>query len=593
MKNKMRLAFISLLSLATVGCGNTPADTTTATDQRTEDVTVDSEESVTPSESSEVVDPLLPVSVAIYNKKKTMESSDEAFKLKVAVDPETASQEVVYSSSDTAVATCIDGVVTPVGAGVTTIKVESKDHPEVYDSFELTITRTVETNNVTHEVIAIDKPTDSLNVIDFDATNVAYWERYFSDSVETKKGVSDLVETETTKLTKGGGDFDGSTSLASGAAIRANDTLSKSFAHPDYGQSVKSSVTISKKNNAFSIYTGVWGNDQMNFTIEHDGEVVDVNNWTVDSTQRVYEVKYTIDTSTWDDKRTEVYDLNLSNASSSGTFIYAGIAVYGEEQDFRVQVDIEEVDGVTITLDKDSYVYGDRIVGTVTSTSYSIKSVKINGSYYRLDDNKKFDVMTTTLGITDKNNIVTITPNIASINADFSTEVVESGSMTADFDASGIVYWERYTANKAAQCKDDSIDYIVSSKFEKYGRGGSDYGIDIKAGGKTSQTFTCTNLNGNEEKSFDTIIKVVKGIKKIVVYTGTWDSEVDMKATLKKGDTVYAEKSFDNGGKRVVLLTLTIDTESWDDGQEETLTLNLSHTVGQSMMCAGIVFYNK
>ena len=72
-------------------------------------------------------------SVTLDKHELTMEAGTPAEQLSVTVLPEKASQSVVWTSTNEAVATVENGLVTPIAEGTATIKVESASNPEKFD----------------------------------------------------------------------------------------------------------------------------------------------------------------------------------------------------------------------------------------------------------------------------------------------------------------------------------------------------------------------------------------------------------------------------------------------------------------------------
>ena len=86
------------------------------------------------------VEVINPEAVTVTSRDgSTTVKANQSISLSAVVTPEGASQSVEWSSSDTSIATVNRGVVAGKSEGVVTITASAKDHPEIYDSIEITV----------------------------------------------------------------------------------------------------------------------------------------------------------------------------------------------------------------------------------------------------------------------------------------------------------------------------------------------------------------------------------------------------------------------------------------------------------------------
>ena len=127
MKNKLlKTTLVAICALAVAGCGTTSSNFISSS-------------LVTTSSSQEQVEG----KVLILFKYETLSIGSDDIILQAAVDPSSLSQDVIWSSSDTSVATIENGVLSVKGLGTTTITATSVVNSNWKDSFELTVTGAV------------------------------------------------------------------------------------------------------------------------------------------------------------------------------------------------------------------------------------------------------------------------------------------------------------------------------------------------------------------------------------------------------------------------------------------------------------------
>ena len=127
MKNKLlKTTLVAICALAVAGCGTTSSNFISSS-------------LVTTSSSQEQVEG----KVLILFKYETLSIGSDDIILQAAVDPSSLSQDVIWSSSDTSVATIENGVLSVKGLGTTTITATSVVNSDWKDSFELTVTGAV------------------------------------------------------------------------------------------------------------------------------------------------------------------------------------------------------------------------------------------------------------------------------------------------------------------------------------------------------------------------------------------------------------------------------------------------------------------
>ena len=127
MKNKfLKTTLVAICALAVAGCGTNSSNFISSS-------------SVTISTSKEQVEG----KVLILFKYETLSIGSDDITLQAAVDPSSLSQEVIWSSSDTSVATVDNGVLSVKGLGTTIVTATSVVNSDWKDSFELTVTGAV------------------------------------------------------------------------------------------------------------------------------------------------------------------------------------------------------------------------------------------------------------------------------------------------------------------------------------------------------------------------------------------------------------------------------------------------------------------
>lgn len=157
-KLKVLSALLLLSTISLVGCNDTTTSSSLQNSSSTSETSVSTSstsESSSSTSTSEVqsessVSVIEVEAIVITTKYTSLTIDHEDVTLQVSVDPEQVSQEVVWSSSDEAVAIVDNGVLKIKGIGKTTITATSAVDNTKSDSFELTITGTIISGVVTN-----------------------------------------------------------------------------------------------------------------------------------------------------------------------------------------------------------------------------------------------------------------------------------------------------------------------------------------------------------------------------------------------------------------------------------------------------------